>query len=76
MKLKQLSSMKVMTTNEELAVFKLVQRASEVMMTTWINDCMTAFQWDREYAEKICHTWRRASIHGLASKDETDKLEL
>ena len=62
--------MRVHTTSQTRAVLKLVQRASETIMSTWINDCMVAFDWDREYAEKICHDWRRAAVHELAKKDD------
>jgi hypothetical protein len=71
MKSKNVTSMTVIGPSERRALLKLVQRASEVMMAEWIEDCMVSFGWTQETAILVVQGLRRMAKRELA-REETD----
>lgn len=71
---KNVSSVDTTIKSHKLCLYKLVQRANDVMREQWIADCTVAFGWTREYSVDLIDKLRREA--NLEMTRERQKLEL
>lgn len=72
---KNVSRVETILKTHRLCLQKLVQRVIETpMREQWVEDCMVAFGWTREYTEDVIDGWRKSA--NLELRHYRDELEL